>query len=556
MFSPNSFTMSDWARLREIIAVLARHGLGEFMVRIKLSTRRRLGRTRNIGQEQLYFTTPQRVRMAFEELGPTFIKLGQILSTRVDIFGEEWTEELAQLQSQIPTTPHGDIYQQLATQLGQPAEQIFQSVDPLPIGSASIAEVYRAVLHTGQTVAIKIKRAGIEEHIAADLRILKHLAALIESELPELRRFCPVQMVQYFSRSLARETDLSLERRAIQRFADLYRHQTDIHIPTTYPLYSNRQILVQEYINDVLLKNINLNTYSASQRRQLAISLTNTILMMILQYGFFHADPHPGNILISPTGRITLIDFGLTGQISHQRQQEILTLIHALLHRDAQSLQYILENWAEGEVSNEQSLGEDVINMMTDYEHLNSADIRLSQIIADITHIIRTHHLTLPPDLVMLFKCLITLDGVIKQLDGTFQLLHHSRPLIRKIMRRQLQPHNLWKRSQNQARLFNQCLNELPTSLLRLNQRMRQGKLALNLDIQRLDQINNQLDKVTNRLTMGIVTAALIIGSSIVMSIQTGPQVFGLSFLGLIGYLLAFANSLWIIWSIWRSGRH
>lgn len=277
---------------------------------------------------------------------------------------------------------------------------------------------------------------------------------------------------------------------------------------------------------------------------------------MILQYGVFHADPHPGNIMIGADGRLTLIDFGLTGHLSDQRRQEILTLVQALISRDGRTLQYILENWAKAEISDSDCLGDDVMNLLTDYEHIHSADLRLGQIISDITRIIRSHRLTLPPDLVMLFKCLLTLDGVVKQLDGSFQLLHHTRPIIRKIMRRQLRPQAMWQHSRNQTRLLAQFLHELPPGLLRLNQRLRKGKLALTLDIQRLDQLNNQLDKVANRLTMGIVTAALIIGSSIVMSIQAGPSLFGLSFFGLIGYLLAFANSLWVIWSIWRSGRH
>ena len=555
MFSPNSFNISDWARLREIITILAKHGLGEFIVRIKLSTHRRLGFRYHADKKQQYFTAPQRLRMALEELGPTFIKLGQILSTRVDVFGHEWTDELAKLQSHVTPLSSTDIHTLLETQLG-PLQQIFQNIDEQPVGSASIAQVHRATLITGETVAIKIKRPDIETVIAADLRILNHLAQLIESEVPELRCYCPVQMVQYFSRSLSKETDFSLEQRNMERFSQLYQNQPNIHIPETYPAYSNRQILVQEFIDHSLLKNTNLINWSAQQRRQLAITLSDAILGMILQHGIFHADPHPGNMMVDQYGNITLIDFGLIGQISIQRRQEILTMIHALIRHDPYTLHYVLSQWATADSTINNQMGEDVMSMLMDYEHMKSADLRISHVISDITAIIRSNQLLLPPDLAMLFKSLMTLDGVVKQIDGEFELLHHAKPIVLRIMQQQICPETLWQRSQNQLHLFAQFLNELPQNLLQFSQYMRKGKLTLPLNIQHLEQLNNQLDRVVNRLTMGIVTAALIIGSSIVMSISVGPSIFGLSFFGLIGYLLAFANCLWVIWSIWRSGKH
>lgn len=277
---------------------------------------------------------------------------------------------------------------------------------------------------------------------------------------------------------------------------------------------------------------------------------------MILQHGLFHADPHPGNILVRNDGRITLIDFGLVGRLSQQRHQEIITLIHALLEHDQFALQYVLSNWAQGEIINEDQLGTDVLEMLNNYEQLNSKELRISQIINDITHIIREHGLTLPADLIILFKCLITLDGVIKKIDGDFELLNHARNTIKNVLRNRFNIQSIWRHNKIQLHLLAQLIDTLPQNLLRLSKRIRHGQLPVNLNIQHIDKFNNQLDKVVNRLTMGIVTAALIIGSSIVMSINSGPKIFGLSFFGLIGYLLAFSNSLWVIWSIWRSGRH
>lgn len=554
MFSPSSSRISDWTRMREILTILAKHGLGEFLVRIKLPIRRY--KHTDPSAQQGYLSTPRRVRLAFEELGPTFIKLGQILATRTDVFGEEWTEEFAQLQNNTHSLPIIEIKNIIQAQLNQPLESIFSHIAAQPIGSASIAQVHRATLSSGEQVAIKVKRPGIESTVAADLRILNHIAQLLESEIPESRRYYPVQMVQYFARSLEKETDLTAERRNMQHFARLYNHQQQIHIPQTYAAYSNRQILVQEYIDDTLLKNLALSSWSKEQRRKLAAAMVDILLDMILQHGLFHADPHPGNILVRNDGRITLIDFGLIGRLSQQRHQEIISLIQALLERDQFALQYILSNWAQGEPLNENQLGSDVFEMLLNYEQLSSGDISISQIINDITYIIREHGLTLPADLVILFKCLITLDGVIKQIDGEFELLSHAQNSIHNVLRQRFNTRTFWRHSKMQLHLLSQLINSLPQNLLQLNKRIQHGQLPVSINIQHIDKFNNQLDKVANRLTMGIVTAALIIGSSIIMNINAGPKIFGLSFFGLIGYLLAFSNSLWVIWSIWRSGRH
>lgn len=554
MFSPSSSRISDWTRMREILTILAKHGLGEFLVRIKLPIRRY--KHTDPSAQQGYLSTPRRVRLAFEELGPTFIKLGQILATRTDVFGEEWTEEFAQLQNNTHPLPIIEIKNIIQAQLNQPLESIFSHIAAQPIGSASIAQVHRATLSSGEQVAIKVKRPGIESTVAADLRILNHIAQLLESEIPESRRYYPVQMVQYFARSLEKETDLTAERRNMQHFARLYNHQQQIHIPQTYAAYSNRQILVQEYIDDTLLKNLALSSWSKEQRRKLAAALVDILLDMILQHGLFHADPHPGNILVRNDGRITLIDFGLIGRLSQQRHQEIISLIQALLERDQFALQYILSNWAQSEPLNENQLGSDVFEMLLNYEQLSSSDISISQIINDITYIIREHGLTLPADLVILFKCLITLDGVIKQIDGEFELLSHAQNSIHNVLRQRFNTRTFWRHSKMQLHLLSQLINSLPQNLLQINKRIQHGQFPVSINIQHIDKFNNQLDKVANRLTMGIVTAALIIGSSIVMNINAGPKIFGLSFFGLIGYLLAFSNSLWVIWSIWRSGRH
>ena len=547
MMIPTLLAMRDISRMREIITVMTKYGLGGFLQRIKLS----YGNADESASGSRYMSTPRRFRMAFEELGPTFVKLGQILSTRVDIFDAEWIEEFEKLQSNVAPIPVASIDELIESYLGRPMGEVFRSFDSVPVGSASIAQVHKAVLSDGETVAVKIKRPDIEPVIQADLRILTHLAGLIESEIPEVRRYQPVQMVQYFARSLAKETDLSVELRYMQRFGQTFDSDPFVRIPRVYPDISNRQILVQEHIGDTLLKDIRIETLDAPMRTQFAARITDTLFTMILQQGFFHADPHPGNIFIGSDGRITLIDFGLVGHLSSTRRREIVDLINALTRKDQFTMQYVLSNWAQGDLPDENLLGADVLEMLLNYEHTPVRDLRISQVINDITQIMRNHGLTLPGDLVMLFKTLITLEGVAKRLDGQTELLERAKPIVADAFKERSSPEHILRKGRMHLQTLLQAADELPQNLFRLSRRLQKGQMGITLDFKRFDQISHQIDRAANRLTMGIVTAALIIGSSIVMSIETGPK-----FIGFIGYLLAFANSLWIIWSIWRSGKH
>ncbi|QEY23827.1 ABC1 kinase family protein [Neisseria animalis] len=548
MMIPTLLALRDLSRMREIMTILTKHGLGSFVQRIKPVHQ---GDKTQADPKSRYLSTPRRFRMAFEELGPTFIKLGQVLSTRVDIFSAEWIEEFERLQSNVAPIPFGDIETLVESQLGRPVGEVFRYINPRPVGSASIAQVHQAVLVSGETVAVKIKRPDIEPVIQADLRILNHLASLIESEIPETRRYQPVQMVQYFARSLAKETDLSVELRYMQRFGQTFEGHEFIHIPTVYPEISNRQILVQEHIGDTLLKNIDIDEMPSAMRARLAERITDTLFTMILKQGFFHADPHPGNIFVNGDGRITLIDFGLVGHLSSTRRREIVELLTALANKDQFTMQYVLSNWAEGDLPDENLLGADVLEMLLNYEHTPVRDLRISQVINDITQIMRRHSLTLPGDLVMLFKTLITLEGVVKRLDGKIELLERAKPIVLDAFQERTSPKQLARKSKMHLHTLLQAADELPQSVFRLSRRLQKGQMGITLDFKRFDQFGHQLDRATNRLTMGIVTAALIIGSSIVMSIETGPKL-----IGFIGYLLAFANSLWIMWSIWRSGKH
>ncbi len=557
MLKETVVAIRDLPRLRQIISVFIGYGLGSFVQRLKLSqflNKRSSGGEPNAST--LYMSTPKRVRLAFEELGPTFIKLGQILSTRVDIFGPEWIEEFEHLQNNVQSLEMSTIFALISEHSSLPLDEIYQNIDDIPIGSASIAQVHQATLLDGTKVVIKVKRPDIEQTINADLRILTHIANLIESEIPEARRYQPVEVMQYFTKSLRKETDLSFELKYLSNFSATFSQNPKIHIPKVYPELSNRNILVQEYISDSLLKNLVLGECSEVFLHELAQNITEALFTMIIKQGFFHADPHPANIFVNTTtGCVSFVDFGLVGFLSSHRRREIITLINALIERDEFAIQYVLSNWAIGEVTNDEQLGADVLEMMLNYEHTPLNQLSMSDVVNDITRIMRDNDLRLPADLVMLFKTLITLEGVVKRLDGNFELLEHSKPLVLSVVSSGFSAQNIGKRAKTHSRTLLQSLDDFPKNIMLLSQRLKQGKININLDIKRLEQFGHQIDKSSNRLTIGIVTAAMIIGSSIVMAINSGPKIFNVSILGLIGYLITFFNSIWLLWSIWRSGK-
>ncbi|MBV8048410.1 MAG: ubiquinone biosynthesis protein UbiB [Paludibacterium sp.] len=550
--------MRDLPRMKEISGVLIRHGLGEFAERL------RLPRAVEIAGEWLHLKkadaaeatpTPVRVRQALEELGPTFIKLGQILSTRVDVFAPHWIAEFEKLQNEVPPIDAAQLPALLQSALGAAPETLFASFDAEPIGSASIAQVHRAVLKEGGAVAVKLRRPGIVDKVQADLRILSYLAGALELEFPDARRFQPQEIVRQFTRSMTREMDLAAEARNMERFARDFADDAHVTVPGVHWAYTNAMVNVQDFVEGVPGSRLDLLAAEGIDPADMARYGADAVLKMILINGFFHADPHPGNVIFQPGPRIAFVDFGMVGRLSHARRDEIVDLLAALVLHDERGMMDVLIEWTGSKQIDEAQFATDIGELVFAYEHVPLKNIRISQLIGEMMELIRNHSILLPADLAMLFKALITLEGLGRQLDPDFLLIEHLTPFVRRLVAERHHPANLIKRGRHTLTETLGMLSSLPHDMARLGKDMRQGKFSVNLDLRRLDSFAHQLDRSANRLTMGIVTGALIIGSSIVMTVNAGPRLFGLPFLGLFGFLIATINGLWLIASIWRSGK-
>ena len=559
MLKETLVAMRDLPRLKQLTGVLIRHGLGEFAQRLHLPRALQIaGEWLHLDQSAsvMQLPTAVRVRLALEELGPTFIKLGQILSTRVDVFSPEWITEFERLQNQVPPIAPEQVPELVISALGASAQQLFASLDPTPIGSASIAQVHRAVLHSGQTVAVKLRRPGIIAKVEADLRIMATLAQLLELEFPEARRYQPQEIVKQFTRSLTRELDLEVEARNMERFARDFADDPHVTVPGVHWDYTNPAVNVQDFIECIPGGDLARLRQSELDPAALARHGADAVLKMILVNGFFHADPHPGNVIYQPGPRVAFIDFGMVGRLSHARRDEIVDLLAALALRDESAMMDVLIEWTGSTAIDEAQFALDIGELMFAYERVPLKNLKISQLIGDIMALIRDHSILLPPEMALLFKALITLEGLGRQLDPEFLLIDHLSPFVHRLVRARYRPLNLLKRGQRTLNDAFGMLGTLPRDLVRLGKDMRQGKFSVNLDLKRLDHFGHQLDRSANRLTMGIVTGALIIGSSIVMTVNAGPRLFGLPFFGLFGFTIALVNSLWLIASIWRSGKH
>jgi ubiquinone biosynthesis protein len=553
--------MRELPRLHQIASVLIRHGLGDFVQRIGIAgVLERAGHILRRGEapETVALDTATRLRMALEELGPTFVKLGQVMATRVDLFPPRGISELEKLHADVPAVAFEALVPELTRALGRSPHEVFRDIDAQAYGAASIAQVHRAKLQDGTPVVLKVRRPGVRETIDADLRLLRRVSELIDSEIPEARRYRPAEIAEQFAKSLEREADFGTETRNIERFAKNFEGDPHIVIPRIYPEFTSDVLLVQAHVEGIPATDIAGVEEASLDKKLLAARGVDAFLKMILLDGFFHADPHPGNVFYLPGNRIVIIDFGMVGRLSPQRRAQVIDLLGGLARMAEEPMLEVLLDWAGDAYVDEARLAADVNEMVFDYEGVPLRDIRVGNVIRQFAAIVRSHSIVLPSDLSLMFKALITLEGLGRQYDPDFHIINHLTPLVKSALAERYQPAELMRRGRNAVSEFMNVVGGVPRDLARLLRDTRRGKTRVDLDLKRLDSFGRQLDRTLDRVTVGIMTASLVIGSAIVLTVRDGPVVLGvpvLPALGLLGDLLAVLNSLWIVYGIWRSSR-
>lgn len=553
-------TVRDLGRLQEIASVLIRYGFGDVVQRIGMAgALEKAGRLLHWqhAEEMLRMAPPVRLRHAFQELGPTFVKLGQVLATRIDLLPPDWIAELGELQNAVPALAFEQILPQLCQDLGQAPEDVFARLDRKPLAAASLAQTHRAWLEDGRAVILKVRRPGIREVVEADLRLLARLAEIVEARAPDLRRYRPAGIVQQFAASLRAELDFAAECRNAERIAANFADDPRVQVPAIHWQWTCERLNVQDFMDGIAGRDLAAVDAAGLDRHDLARTGAGIVLKMVLEDGLFHADPHPGNIFYLRDGGIGIIDFGMVGRIGEKRRQQVAQLLHGLVAQDAEAVADILLEWTDGETDVEEGrLQSDVDAFVDQYRGVPLRELRMGAMLLDVSAMLRRNKLTLPPDLALMIKAFLTLEGLGRQLDPDFDMASEAQPYLERAILQRYTPAALARRGRRTMSGALDLMGHLPRDLRRLLQAARRGRLRAQIEITTLKAFGDQVNSAANRLTVGVITAALIIGSSIVMnSVGGGVSNRWLMSLGVLGFVGAALSGVWILISIWRSGR-
>jgi ubiquinone biosynthesis protein len=553
-------TYKNLQRLRKILNVLIKHGLGQVIEQLHLqdflSMGKRMLRLKSpLIQPRKHISTPIRVRLAFEELGPTFIKFGQLLSLRADIIPREFVEEFKKLQDRLPPLPFSVIQKVLEKEICRPYSEIFMDIQETPSGSASIALVHEATLKDGTPVMVKIQRPKIEQQIDTDINILFFIAHLIEKYMPESRVVDPVGLVEEFSKSIRRELDFTLEASSTQKFKNLFENDPMVIIPKVYWEFTTKRIIVFQKITGIRIDEFDQIDARGWDRKLLAKNGGHIFLKQFLEFGVFHGDPHPGNLFVVDNGVLGIVDFGIVGRLDAEAREGCAQIFFAYLNKDYDRLieQYInLGFMTEG--SDLQAFKRDFIDFLEVYYERPLKHINIGEVFNKTLEIALKHSMRVPVDLMLLGKTLLFIEEVGRQLDPDINLAEISRPYARRLINERLKPKRIIRDTIKSITDLSSIVKYFPNQINMLFKKLIKGELEIEFMHMGLDNLIKEIDRSSNRIAFGLIISSLIVGSSIVMSLETGPMIYGYPLLGVIGFVSAGLMGLWLVISILRSG--
>jgi ubiquinone biosynthesis protein len=539
--------------------VLARYGFGYFLQRLNVEhsiVGEHLLRLVPVRRDMLETPLPVRLRKALEELGPTFIKFGQILSLRADIVPRDVAAELEKLQDDVEPFPSYVAEFEVAKELKRPLGEMFSFFDPTPLASASLAQVHAARLHTGEDVVVKVQRPGIEELIATDVEILYYLAHLAVRYVDEARLFDPVGLVDEFKRLIAKEIDFVNEAYNVERFRLQFKDNDSVYIPRVFIGFTSRRVITLENVHGIKITDIEALLAAGLDRRQLARTGARAILSQVFTFGYFHADPHPGNILALSGSRVAFLDFGMVGRLSYEMKGHLADILVNLIHRNIPEMREAF--LAVGRAEENINIGEldlDLEDFVYRYYNRSLRDIDIGQAFTSLLHIVSSHRIHLPPDLFLLSKVLVTIDGIGRKLDEDFNMAEEARPFVDELQLRRYSPVRIAQSLRRFAASLARFARLFPRDMSVIFTKLKQGTLKVEFEHRGLEHLSMHIDRASNRITFGLIIAALVVGSSIVMHTNRGPQYAGYPLLGLIGFLVAGIFGLWLVITIVRSGK-
>jgi ubiquinone biosynthesis protein len=546
-------------RYRQILSILFKFGFGDLIEQLGVDQYVEAGMqvfSRKKVDREEKLTRAQRVRLAIEELGPTYIKLGQILSTRPDLIPVDFISELSKLQDKVSPNDFQDLRSIIEDELGGRLETLFSRIDEAPLASASIGQVHVGQLVSGEEVAVKVQRPGIRKTVEVDLEIMMFFATLMERHIADIAFHRPVKIVEEFARILGREMDYTIEAASTMRFARNFSSDKSVYVPKVYTEFSTMRVLVMEFIDGIKVSHLDQIEAAGLNKQQITVRGAQLLLKQVFIHGFFHADPHPGNIFILPDNVICLLDFGMVASVDRHTRERFVELIDSVVHKDeSRTTQALLELTSWKTPPDLRFLERDVADFIGIHFYKPLKELEFGRCMMDLIDVAVKHQLRISPDLFLMIKALATLEGVARRLDPEFDLIAQAKPFVAQVRMERFSPHRIARDMIGISGLLVRLGEQLPRDLLDIMRTLREQRVRFTVVHQGLQDMLSTHDQISNRISFSIVIAALIIGSALIVISKTPPFIFGISLIGIIGFLAAAVMGVWLLIAILKKGK-
>ena len=538
----------------EVFLVLFKYGFGEIADQLNprrhvpFLRRRALKKAQSIEPE---LSVPQRIRLVLEELGPTFIKFGQVMSTRPDLIPIEVIDELKNLQEQVPPFPSDAAVRAVEDELHAPVDELFLEFDREPLGAGSLGQVHLARHKDGTRLAVKIRRPTAVRDVERDLALMLDLAELAVSKIKFLEVFDPVGLVQHFSRTIRREMNFRREGRTMQEFTRLFSQDATLYVPKVYDELTTEAVLTMEYVDGCRPDDTGAMASLPITAPQLAVNGAHIFMRMAFEFGIFHGDPHPGNLRVLPDGRIAFLDYGMVGTLGEEKREQLVDLFVSVAKPDVDRAVHLVQTIGKpSRPVDDLLLRADVQDFVETYYGVPLEQMKIGSMLSDFVDILANHGLRCPADLMLLIRAVVTLEGVGRSLDPHFNLAGELAPFVERLVKARYDPRRIMERTIDDAKTVLGAIHDLPLHFGRTLQKLNQDDLRIQLEHRKLDDFVNEFDRSSNRVVVGMITAALIVASALVLRTGTGEWWLPSLVFAASGFL-----GVWLIWGILRSGR-
>jgi ubiquinone biosynthesis protein len=542
----------DINRLREILTVLFEEGFDFLIGKIRL--RHKVPVTKLVKtkiEKKKSFPLEKRLRLTLERLGPTFIKFGQVLSVRPDLIPKSYIKELEKLQDSVPPFPYSIVEEQIKKEFGKNIEDIFSSFEKKPIASASISQVHKAVLKDNKKAAVKIQRQDVRKVMQTDIEIMFYVAKLLESKIPKIKKFNPVKIIEEFSRWTEKELDFRKEAINAKRFARNFSNDKTVKIPEIYNNLTTDKILTMEFIDGIELHDLKQIKKKKINLKPILEHGFNAILTQVFVHGFFHADPHPGNIIITPDKNIAFVDFGIVGHFDENLKSKSIDLFYGVIANDAEKIVDTLIDLSNTEIENKDELKYEISDLLGPLQDNDVRTVRVSLILEEILEISLNYGLKMPVAFVLFGKTLITLEGIALEYDPKFNLVENSKPFIEKLMARRYNPVYAFNSMMKNMLKFKKFTEELPEQTTKALKKIEKGTIKVDIEDTDIKKLSLEIDRSGNRVAYAMLISALLVVAALTMDFGDS-FILNVPLVPFLSFLAAFILSLVLFFSILR----